>query len=108
MRKITVNVTQEDIDAGKPQQPCFCPVALAINRVLGLTADDEMVYVDRYEVTFWKTRFPIDDDQELEYREVELPQEAIDWIEEYDLGGDGLIVADVSPFTFELEVPECA
>lgn len=32
MKTITVHVTQADIDAGKPWNPCECPVALAVKR----------------------------------------------------------------------------
>ena len=40
MRKIKVDVTQADIDAGKMHSCTMCPVALAISRVL---RDDALV-----------------------------------------------------------------
>jgi hypothetical protein len=85
MRTITVNVTQEDIDAGEPGHACGCPLALAIAR-----ATDCKVFIV---AGIWTStsghRGP-------------LPESAHRWYWAFDQG------KPVSPFSFTIEWPEVA
>lgn len=46
MTKLTVRVTQVDIDKGKPHNACRCPVALAIKRLgYGSSVGRKEIYI---------------------------------------------------------------
>jgi hypothetical protein len=82
--KVTISVTQDDIDNGERQRCATCPVALAIRRVL---PGAPMVSVGGWSVLL---------STELE---VLLPGVAEEFIAAFDR------YAPVAPFEFELEVP---
>lgn len=79
----TVQVTAEHIKVGKPGDPCFCPVYLA------LCAAGVPVYEVNTDSFFleWYTH------------EVVMPEEAIERIDRFDSLGV------MEPFSFEVEVP---
>lgn len=79
-----IQVTQDDIDSGTPHEPEGCPIALAIQRVLG---QDEVQVTDVGFVTIGLGDF-------------ELPASAVSFISYFDAG------YDVEPFEFELDVVE--
>ena len=103
MRKITVNVTQEDIDDGIPEEPCDCPIALALRRTLGPESEASVdvaesgpdaghAYVGLFDQP-----------------DVRLPDACRQFIENFDTyGRDTPEAWTPQPFSFELEVPECA
>jgi len=93
MRKITVNVTQDHIDSGEPEHECWCPLALALSGALSRDPIDESVEVFDGHVRI-RTRAG-------GTVAVELPKAAQSFMVAYDSEGDG------SPFSFELEIPEC-
>ena len=82
MREVTVEVTQEDIDRGARGSCYRCPIALAIDRIVG-----HPVEVDCIEVKGcgWRAF---------------LPDEAGDFVEFFDNK-----TGRVAPFTFTLSVP---
>ena len=106
MRKVTVTVTQQDIEEGERENPCCCPIALALNRVIGWPIHEQRVHVDKNDVRFFTSlkspQMPLEDHEVPEWCDVDLPPAARWFIEVFDrsLGGE-------IPFTFELEVPEC-
>lgn len=73
---VVVEVTDEDICHGKPADACRCPVALAVQRALGIP-DERDVSVWDGMVTVWNGALTEDYDLGLAAR---------DWIEDYDLG----------------------
>lgn len=87
--KVKVDVTAEDIEAGKGHagRACKCPVALAMAR-----ATKNKVYVSQ---TRWATI--LFDDKS--WQEFETPTEAAEFISKFDAN------LPVEPFTFELEIP---
>ena len=93
MRKITVNVTQELIDSGEPENECWCPLALGISDALGRDPIEESVEVFDKHVRIRTSNGGI--------VAVELPETAQNFLVDYDNEGDG------SPLSFELEIPEC-
>lgn len=86
MRTVTIDVTQEDIDAGSPNRCRSCPVARAVHRATG----KPHIVVTRNEILLsgWG-RFP-------------LPAIAAEFISEFDAG------RPVSPFSFTLDLPDAA
>lgn len=87
MRKITVNVTQEDIDNGEPDDCSECPVALAIWRELplfrGVRVNRDGIYL-------------VDMDNRVYERD--FPHGVLNFIGLFDEGGY------VEPFSFELDL----
>ena len=79
----TIEVTPQDIDAGKRRSCDHCPIALALART-GIAFQG----VD-YSLVLGPDFNPID-----------LPQSARNFIEKFDEG------APVLPFTFTLDIPE--
>lgn len=79
-------VTQKDIDTGKSAEPCSCPIAKAIKRVL--PSADFRVGSDHL---FIKNR-------NLKHDTIMLSKEAIDFIASFDHG------LSVRPFEFEIEL----
>lgn len=78
---MVVNVTQEDIDNGKPRHICGCPVALAVKR---MALDPGSVYVSgRYT--------NIDGHQHVNSRKTSK------FVNDFDSGNP------VKPFEFEIE-----
>ena len=77
-----IEVPQEHIDNGTKNEPCHCPIALSVNE----TANTETAVVSGEDFSCGEG-----DD----FREYSLPQEARDFIKQFD---DGELV---HPFTFE-------
>lgn len=84
-KKVTVEVTQEDIDNSIWIHRTRCPVALAIARALGLQPGSVGVSIGQ-----WCS-------PGLRYRD--LPDAAHSWYRAFDNG------QPVKPFSFEIEVP---
>jgi hypothetical protein len=84
--KITVSVTQEDIDKGCKGDYTACPIQRAVARQV-----DARVEVTESEITFEKN---------YHWDGVTTPIVARDFIRSYD-GNE-----QVAPFSFELEIPE--
>jgi hypothetical protein len=82
MRKITVDVTYSHIESGICSDGNRCPIALAIREQHNLDVSVSHFAVEAYGF------------------DVELPQEAADFVMEFDFD------RSVKPFTFELEIPE--
>lgn len=87
-----VEVTQEDIDNGKMKSCDFCPVALAVNRVIRPQRDAQVyacIVIIRHEEG-QRGGFP------------SLPLAAQEFIENFD------DERDVEPFSFALNIPDWA
>lgn len=80
---ITINVTQEDINAGKRNACELCPVALSVKRMF----PKRTIYVD--------TRYIV-----IDLLGFVIPIEARDFITAFDAG------RPVKPFSFPLEIPD--
>lgn len=81
--RVTVNVTQADIDNGVDGDCRLCPVARALSRA---------------GVRGWNV-FYHGLVSELTGETIALPRSAMEFIRRFDSGGD------VKPFSFELEIP---
>ncbi len=89
--KVRVEVTQDDIDKGKPGNPCKCMLALAISRAMG----------EPWEVGFSFADNEIEVDGEwVRTRRADLPGDALQAILSFDRH------ETVMPFDFEMEVEE--
>jgi hypothetical protein len=87
MSKVTVQVTQEDIDNGHPSNPHGCPVALAMNRAFNRTD----ACAGQFRLSFHASdgaNFVVD---------WLAPPEIFAFISDFDYGHP------VEPFEFELE-----
>ena len=84
--KVTVEVTQEDMDS---HRPLYCPVTKAIGRA----GTAEVLFVT---VGWSQVLLSLKNGREFIIR---LPKEAELWLEAWDTD-----LASVKPFTFELEV----
>jgi hypothetical protein len=82
--KTLIRVTQEHIDRGKPGDGCSCPVSLAMRDAT------------KYHCHVCRSTFYIRD------LEIDLPEQAKQFINAFDSLGH------VSPFEFELDIPELA
>lgn len=82
--KITIDVTQDDINKGIKENCRFCPVALAVQRTFN---DPEM---DVFSPCI----------KNCEEDRVASPSSVCDFIDRYDNG------ESVQPFSFEIDVPE--
>ena len=74
-----ISVTQEDIDKGKREDSCVCPIALAVRRQTG-----RLFHID-------------DTNADDGYDTIQLPIKARQFVRSYDNGNP------VEPFEFELE-----
>ena len=88
MEKVKIQVTQEHIEHGIPNNCSCCPIALAVQEVF----PRQIVEVGQFDLTVGGTK------RHLEY---ELPEEASDFVEQFDMGHY------VRPFDFELEIYQC-
>lgn len=88
--KLTVSVTQDDIQFGKKGNCDWCPIAHAVRRVV--PEKYIKISVGSRWLILWSTRVII-------CKEVELPQVAKTFIKDFDRG------FSVSPFTFEIDIP---
>lgn len=91
MKTVKIDVTQEDIDLGRPQCAYRCPVALAISRILEgkvgeVIVGDEEVHINRLN----------DEDFVLRTHSENVSGR----IKTYDDTGK------MDPFSFELELPD--
>ena len=89
-----IQVTQSDIDSGKPEKVCLCPIALAIDRALrGHGYDVQIVEVERscVDITYAIAGC-------ARWRAIELPLAARNFIKWFDFG------YKVEPFEFELQL----
>lgn len=82
-----IDVTQEDIDRGTPDNCLYCPVARALNRVL----PNEVFAVRKAEIIR-----ALDEDGETQV--IAPPQEVIDFVAAFDS------CEPVAPFSFELDL----
>lgn len=80
-----IDVTQEDIVKGAPEDCGRCPIALAIRRATGW---------ERVNVDYTTVQPDRDNLQDL----IDLPAEAVEFISLFDKGQ-----CAVAPFSFELE-----
>lgn len=87
--KFTFDIDQDCIDKGEKKDPERCPIALAIDRLPGLSKSLVGEDDNRFEFDYNNTRW-----------EGALPPIAQTFIEEFDKGNL------VSPITFEVEVFE--
>lgn len=86
-RTVTVEVTAEDIERGKPRAACDCPVALAAGRVF------ESPHVGV---------FRVGDDLDLfvlGFGQMRPSEEMRRFVDDFDAG------RPVAPFTFTVELP---
>jgi hypothetical protein len=87
MSVITVSVTQEDIDKGKPGEPCLCPVARAISRY----------YENRYLVAVNRSRIVLND---LFEHSARTPDDVQYFVSDFDAE------CKVEPFSFTLDIDD--
>lgn len=92
MKKITIEVTQQDIDASERQVPERCAIATACKR-LGF----DRPYVGPDDDGFWVL---VDWSRDGSQPNVRLPLEAVEFAEKFDLGDS------VKPITFDIYVRE--
>lgn len=85
---VTVNVTREDIEHGRPRDAEFCPTALACRRALGPAAP-------RVKVLSSKVGLSSHDGRAWDFYAVDDAVQT--WIRAYDEDEQGL-----QPFSFEL------
>lgn len=85
MRRVTVEVTAEDIAMGKRALSCLCPIALACERI-GAAPVVGRQYLN---ITFDGKR----------HTRILMPHEAEQFVKSFDNG------ETVRPLTFELELP---
>lgn len=78
---ITINVTQEDIDAGLPIKCIQCPIALAAKRVFGHEVSVAATYIHDIKSGYY-----------------DLPRAAVDFVAAFDKG------RTVTPFSFEVQL----
>lgn len=108
--KVTIDVTQEDINDGEQEAGCSCPVALAARRVLTQVPD---LYVAS--ATLLRAMPGPDNVRELTI--TDLPQEAREFIVSFDSACPSGSSCDdedcrldhtvnYGPFSFELDVPD--
>lgn len=83
---VHIEVTAQDIADGARGESDSCPIALAVERTLGVVP-----HVSEFDVSLGG-RF----DEAI----VDLPDEAVDFIADFDAG------LRPGPFAFDLEVPE--
>ena len=100
MRKITVNVTQNDIDHGIPEDDCECPIAQAIRRAL---PDNGIIEVDIRDVGEHAGHASVELVLGKFLRQFRLPEQCAEFIALFDAQ-----CFAVAPFSFELEIDECA
>jgi hypothetical protein len=93
-RKLRVSVTYDHIDRGKRMQAGCCPVALALCELLNVPNDPDLrVTVTQDTLGFFHFT---DDDGVL----ISAPTDVRFFVADFDSNGS------VSPFIFEIEVPE--
>lgn len=96
--KLTINVTQKDIDGGYRCSSFSCPIAIAATRAISSLASREAraclgVDVDGSNLLFFRHDMP--DDLKP------VPHDQHDWIVAFDDGK-----ANVKPFSFEVDIPD--
>lgn len=94
--QVTVEVTAEDIRRGECGEPCKCPIALAVQRLLKR----------KYQWVMFCTGAIIRDIKTGDdcTSEIEMPDIASDFVVAFDDTEDEGI--DVSPFSFPLDIPD--
>ena len=93
--RVMVNVTPEDIHNGKPGNPTSCPIALAVERALGLNPGHWTVDVGSNDDTIEVfSIYTADETDTLFYHVPEVNLEGI--IEDFDEGWG------MNPFQFEI------
>lgn len=95
MKRLTIRVTQDDINLGQAYSGAFCPIARAMKRAFGLGSDDTSgkVYVGNLYAEYSPTSLMTDQNMMV----CPLPDEATEFITEFDGG------REVVPFTFEVD-----
>jgi hypothetical protein len=88
MKTVTIEVTQEDIEKGQRKDGCNCPIAKAIKRAIPGCC---VSVATRWVVLSINGEFCGDSF---------LPEKALKFIADFDNFNP------ISPFTFQLEVPE--
>ena len=94
---VTINVTKYEISMGCKQNPCYCPVAMAINKVLD--QDKYVALVTQLRVHIYEQPRSIKDNF---ISVINLPEEVHDFIMRFDLGPYNLH----KPFSFNLDIPQ--
>jgi len=82
-RTFTVRVTRKDIREGQPDDPNYCPIALALQRATGVEdveVESSSIRVDGF-------------------KELTTPRHIEDFVEDFDGGGN------VKPFRFRITIP---
>lgn len=83
-----IEVTQEDINKGQQCSKCYCPIALAINRVLETNTPNVMVFPSSCNYSYKNVLYFKD-----------FPKEVKNFVETFDEFGHEF----VKPFNFELD-----
>ncbi len=91
MTKLTISVTQEDIDLGERSNCSRCPIARAGRRAFQIA---QVPNDNSFTVTN-SCIYPVSDSR-IEHA---LPMHAIDFISEFDNGSPNLF-----PFSFEIDI----
>lgn len=92
-----IHVTKEDIENGVMRSSCYCPIALALKRVLKIPCEVDVcdyVFINNWELE--------------KNASIHLPKAAIDFIGLFDR--DRSLTAKsflpINPFSFEVEIPQ--
>lgn len=87
-----ITVTQSDIEAGKPNRSCQCPIARAVSRSLGYAFEHERVVVNPNKILLL-------DNIGIIHTRHNVPSEVTDFVTAFDSG------EPVAPFSFHLDLP---
>lgn len=89
--KLTISVTQEDIDNGEPEEPDACPIALSVERLVGA---NNWIGVTDVDLCIWSPKL------EMQPYTQPLPRSAQKFVTRFD-GGKA-----VKPFRFRAVIPD--
>lgn len=96
-KRVWVQVAKEDIENGLKLDCYYCPVSIAVNRLLG---DKYVVSMSGSRgVIYTKDKFNLDKGI---VQEIQVPREAEDFIYRFD----GFAEGDVQPIGFWMELPK--
>lgn len=90
-RVVVIEVTQEHIEKGEPNEPCCGPIAFAATPILGGPNTEIAVYGPEMEITDGEGT-----------KTIQLPPEARRFVCAFDS------CSPVSPFAFTVELPDTA
>lgn len=89
--RVRFEVTEDDIQQGVKDDPCFCPIALSVKRGLGLRGKK----AESLEIAY--NTFSVEGPDESRAHLGSLPQPAAEFLEQFDEG------EWIDPFAFDMD-----